>query len=704
MLRVIPEDRPQSAAEVARRLQALQADHGFPGTPARSTREVVDSSRSDSGDTAVGFAPVVPGPPTAPTVAGPVPEVGPTAPGATPPPVPGAPTPDESTAGSGGPTDQGPPTAPGATAPPAPGRAAATGPVVGPPPTPPSAETALSAPAPSGPARPAAPPGGASAGLPSDAVPTTFTGPPPPVPKPDPNASVGATAALGGGAASPPIGRDGATSSLADVGPAEPGPPVPGPTRRRGGPLLLVGAAVILLVVLTAVVLFVVRGDDDTAAETTTTGESVTTTVPGQAADEVDSIWGVLRKVPTGPGGAPSSVTPVVEDVDCGGLLRCAAVTVDGDAVVAYPEGDGVTVHRIEADGGSEAWSTPVATQASNVSLAVAGDTILLVTTEDDPDSDDPANTLRTYRGFDGAGNDLWGQPTFFPSSVGVRRAADQASEDVSVLTANVEPEGGGPAQPGAIGLDNAEGTVLWTQVGRVVATDRMSVYQSLGGGIGSIDISTGNQGWTRRDVPILDDGASSNRLGVVVDRVLVTLSEGNVIGLQVDDGGPAWPPVPLAADGVDIGTPSLVSTAGGLAVVLADGGDLAVDPTDGSLRWRQNRDPLLQGEGTTVWAGTASTLVAGRLGAPLRLLPTEGDGAGTEAAVLDLPAGPTTLSSLSFEGGVAILTDAGLIAYSTDDLSELWSDPATAGVATAVTVDGGVVTLGPDGIALRQG
>ncbi len=58
MLAVDPIDRPQSAAEVARRLQAVQAAHGLAVTPARSTREVVDAGTAVGDETRIGFAPI----------------------------------------------------------------------------------------------------------------------------------------------------------------------------------------------------------------------------------------------------------------------------------------------------------------------------------------------------------------------------------------------------------------------------------------------------------------------------------------------------------------------------------------------------------------------------------------------------------------------------------------------------------------------
>ena len=59
--------------------------------------------------------------------------------------------------------------------------------------------------------------------------------------------------------------------------------------------------------------------------------------------------------------------------------------------------------------------------------------------------------------------------------------------------------------------------------------------------------------------------------------------------------------------------------------------------------------------------------------------------------------------SSFAFAGGVAVLTDQGITAYSTDDLSELWSDTSVAGARTLVTTDGGVVLLGPSGVTVLQ-
>ena len=194
-------------------------------------------------------------------------------------------------------------------------------------------------------------------------------------------------------------------------------------------------------------------------------------------------------------------------------------------------------------------------------------------------------------------------------------------------------------------------------------------------------------------------------------DEVLVTVTDEEVVGLDVRSGEEAWDArPPLSTTDADVGAPIGLSTAGGRVVVLAEGGDLGVAPADGAVAWRRARAPLLPdtGNGTTVWVGTEDQLVVGRTGgsdAPdagrLHLLATSGRDAGALTEQTDLGVLVSSLSSFAYEGGVAVLTEDGVTAYAEADLAPQWTLAEAAGARTLVTVAGGVVTLGPEGIRL---
>lgn len=466
--------------------------------------------------------------------------------------------------------------------------------------------------------------------------------------------------------------------------------------------MLAVVAAVVLVVLVVVGLVVASRGGDGSGGAGSSTGSassgsSTPDTTPRTAA-QVESVWGMVTDVPTGTDQAPSPFTASARSVDCGGTLRCAATEVDGDAVVAYPAEEGtVVVERIEAADGSSTWTEPVDTPASNVALAPAGDVILLVTSEDDPDVEDSQETLRTYRALDpGTGGVIWG-PTAFDDDRRAVRALDQPSISTSILAA-VGADG-----PEAIALDNTTGAETWTQPGRVLATDDTSVYLADGGAVVARDLARGDETW-RQPVPVDEDGVSPiTRLGVVIDDVLVTVSVGEVLGLATGDGTEAWDqrePLSEGADQLDI--PLAVSAAGGVAVVVGQTGDMGVDPQTGTVAWRTSRAPLLVPGESNIWVGTADRLVVGQLGDTLRLIATAQQGEELES--IEVGPLPPSLSSFAFQGGVAVLTDAGITAFSTQDLSVLWTDPSAAGARTLVTVDGGVVVLGPDGVTLLAG
>ncbi|WCO69182.1 serine/threonine-protein kinase [Iamia majanohamensis] len=638
LLAADPADRPQSAAEVARSLQAIQAAQGLAVTPARATREVVDHAQAGGDATRVGFAPI---------------SADLTAPGSPAPPPPGPGT--------------APPTPPGGPVPPP---VVGTPSPAGPPPPPPPPSTGWRPP--DGAEAPAPPP----AAAPLQAAASPQAG--------DVTRAVGATVATP--AASPPGGPAGAPP---------PGPPPAPGGRRRGLPLLLGAAAILVVVALVVLVVVATGGDSDGDADEATGGTGpagsapATASVPG--ADEVDTIWGVRSPAPTGTAEQPAPVEAATRAVDCGGTLTCAATEVDGDAVVAYPDEQGsLLVERLAAGDGSSEWTEPVPTPASNVALAPAGDVVLVVTTEDAPDGSGPQ---RTYNALDpGTGGLVWG-PRSFPQDQRVVRALDQSSIEVSVLVAS------GEAGPEVLGLSNTDGEVLWTAPGQVLATDARTAYVADGGAVAALELSSGDETW-RRDLAVAADGASPvTRLGVAADDVLVTVTDDQVVGLATADGSDAWPGQPLSTTDAEVGAPVAVSAAGGRAVVAAEAGDLGIDPVSGEVAWRTARDPLLAEGEANVWVGTADRLVVGQLGAPVRVIAT--DQGGEELAAIDSSPASPSLSSFAFQGGIALLGEDGITASSTDDLSPLWNVEDVAGAVTLVAVDGGVVVLGPDGVQL---
>ncbi len=456
----------------------------------------------------------------------------------------------------------------------------------------------------------------------------------------------------------------------------------------------MLGAAAILVVIALVVLVVVASGGgDDGGGDEPTAASTGDPSAPGSTRepDEVETIWGVRTQVPTGTDQEPAPVEAAARAVDCGGTLACAATEVDGDAIVAYPDDEGaLLVERLAAADGSSRWTEPVPTSATNVALAPAGDVVLVVTTDPAPDG---SGSQRTYNALDpGTGGLVWG-PRAFPADQRVVRPLDQASIEVSVLA------GQGSDGPEALGLSNTTGEVLWTVPGIVVAADAATAYVADAGAVAAVDLASGDEAW-RRDLAVVDDGSSPvTRMGVVLDDVLVTVTDDSVVGLATTDGSDAWTGPPLSAEDAQVGAPLAVAAAGGLAVVAAEGGDLGVEPSTGTLAWRTARDPLVVGGEANVWVGTADRLVAGQLGAPIRVLAT--DQGGEELASIDSSPASPSLSSSAFQGGIALLGEDGITASSTEDLSPLWNVGDVAGAVTLVTIDGGVVVLGPDGVQM---
>lgn len=638
-----PADRPPSATEVAHRLQAIQAARGLAVTPARSTRKAIASPPPPGADaTVVGFTPLsgdlASPPPPAPPPIGSAPPARSGAAATKPEPF-GAPPP--------GPLGAPPPPGPLAATPP-PGPLAASSPTVFETPGPlgaPPLPGPLAAPLLPAPPRPPAPPG--------------LDGPPPPPPKRASRAPLMALAVL---------------VAVAFLG---------------GG-----------LVVLTG------DGGDDAGDPTAVRDRSETESADAEpvddgssprASDEVDGIWGTLAVAPSGTTEQPS-VAWEDSAADCGGTLLCAATPVEDDVVLAYPGAtrDQLVVERVTTADRTETWRQVLDTPASGVALSRAGPVLLLVTTEGDGDAQE-----RVYRGLDPAtGDPAWAEPVRFGRAEGSTRATGQGSDEVSVVMLNEGPEGG----PAVRAIDNATGEVLWTERGRMLAGDEAAVFASLDSTIEAYDIRTGEPVWeAAAEVQVDDAGADGvTRMGAVLDDVLVTVAGGEVLALGTEDGRDAWDDrQPLAGGTAALGAARGVSTAGGVAVVLAEGGDAGFDPRSGTPVWVEARDPLLEVGQPNVWVGTADRLLVGSLGSSVRLISTV-DGSVVES--VDVSAVPASLSSYAFAGGVALPSDTTVTAYDMDDLAVLWTATGLPGVRTVVTVEGGVVVLGAGGIHSLQG
>jgi outer membrane protein assembly factor BamB len=410
------------------------------------------------------------------------------------------------------------------------------------------------------------------------------------------------------------------------------------------------------------------------------------------AGTHYDTIWGTPQPLASGVAESPVTVDEAEREVDCGRVLTCAATAVDDDVILAYPtvDGDGTTldVERASAVDGTSVWGpVTVDTPPSAVALAWAGPNLLLATIEGEGDA-----AVRAYRGIDPAsGEVLW--TVTYSRGEGPIRASAQASQDVSVVMMTaVDPQGA------AVGIDNRTGEELWRADGRVVHTDAEAAYLAVDGTVVAIELATGDERWTA-DVAVDEDGRSpAGRLGAVRDGVLVTVSGGEAVGLDVESGDEVWDErVPLSADGLDLGVVQAVAVAGGTVVVAARTGDVGISPSDGALVWREQRDPFIVPEETNLWIGTDDVLVVGQLGAVVRTIdPSDG----AELLQVALSGGDgTALSSNAFTDGIVLLGAAGVTAFALDDLSELWTFPDFGEARTVTAVSGGVLVLGSGGI-----
>lgn len=634
MLRADPDERPQTAGAVVARLQGLQVAHGLPVTSARAT----------------GAGPATPPPPVAGAAAA--------------------------------------------------AAFAARSPVTGPPDAPTVAEP------------PATPP-------PLAATPTPVPGPPPPrratpPPTPPPPPRAGTTVHLGAATPiptpppTPPPGAPAAHGAVGPLGPVVPPPGSPGEQRSSRGKLLAVAAALVAVLLVAGLVVALTRGGDDDTGDAT--GDATATTdadeddVDGggeSGASEAlpdadalvadgthyDTIWGTPQPLASGVDVSPVTVNGAEREVDCARPLTCAATAVDADVVLAHPtvDGDGTTldVERASAVDGASRWKVTIETPPSAVALAWAGPTLLLATVEGDD---------RAYRGIDPrSGEVLW--DAVYPRSEGPIRASAQPSQDVSVVMMTAVPD-----DSAAVGIDNGTGDELWRHEGRVVAVDEGAVYAAVGGSVVARDIETGEQLWGA-DVAVEDDGRSpAGRLGVVRGGVLVTVSGGEAVGLDVGSGEEVWDArVPLSADGLDLGLAQAVAVAGGHVVVAAQTGDVGIAPSDGTLVWREVREPFIVPEESNLWIGTDEVLVVGQLGGVVRTI-DPADGAQLLQVAVTGGDG-SALSSNAFTDGIVLLSGGGVKAFALDTLLELWTFPDFGEARTVTAVSGGVIVLGAGGI-----
>jgi outer membrane protein assembly factor BamB len=166
--------------------------------------------------------------------------------------------------------------------------------------------------------------------------------------------------------------------------------------------------------------------------------------------------------------------------------------------------------------------------------------------------------------------------------------------------------------------------------------------------------------------------------------------------------------PVPLTADGKQLGRPVAVSNVDDVVVVAAEGGDLGVDARSGTVRWREARDrlvfdPVLDvdaidvANGSPVWVGTGDRLLIGWTGSHLRLLDVT-DGSIEGEVGLEPIEGRSALA-IGLDA-IAILRAGGTIAaYGYDTLGPLWETDAYPEATGLAAVDGGLVVVDPAGL-----
>lgn len=686
MLGPEPAQRPDGCGPVVARLQAIQAERGLPVTPARATRvagAVAPSGVTDATAVDTPALDTTPPPPLSGVTPPPLP-VGTTPP----PPPPSPPTSDPYAA-----------TAVGAAAP-------VADPAPGPPPPPPGATPPAPPPAPSDPFADAATVAGPALAKaePSPAPAPAPTPPPPPPP-------MEATSVL-------PVAPTPTPTPTPEPGPfpgggyaAPPPPPPTGGTRGSKAPLL-VALAVLAVLALGAVGAIVLLGGDGDGDDTGSGGADASGTSTGvtdggdsssgttsTAEGTIDSPLGFPIEVPIGLATAP---TPSWEQTEVGCADSACSVATDGDDVIALrTAADGTTtVSRLSPDGTAQ-WSHPVEGVSGRPGLAERGGLVLVSSS---------AGDTRTYRLYDESG---------------LRGTFDLAQAD-------------GPAFPNAQPSDTY-GVILLGNVGeyvvlryedrttqrgsgRVLASDAENIYVADGDRVVARTLADGTELW---GVDLVSgapppDQFPAWRFGAVADDVFVTVTATEVVAFDRTTGDEVWAePVPVSAEGAELGAPIAVSTAGSVdgtrVVVAAENGDLGLDPRTGTVAWREVRDRLVldpvldvdairAAEGQPVWIGAAGRLFVGWTGVRLQVIDTA---TGELVDRVDFDAGLGASSLAMGADGFAIL-QAGVVrgyAYAEGVVSEpTWTDE-TFPEATGITpVGGGLVVVDPSGLHALRG
>lgn len=500
-------------------------------------------------------------------------------------------------------------------------------------------------------------------------------------------------------------------------GPAAPPPPPPpggagpGPAPRKATAPVLAGLAVVVALLLVAGVTaaLVLGGDDqgagDEGASTGATDEPGDTTGPSPGDDTdpgtVDSPLGAPLAVPTGVARAPAPGRDV--EAECGEGASCSIGTVGGDVVLVRsteeaPPGtfsprDGettATVARLGSADGSEVWSHDIDGLSGGVGLALLGDLVVVSSTVDE---------VRTYRAFDADG-ERWRVEV--PQELRPVLQNPQVSDTHAVmLLANV-------GEYLVIGLEDG---AQQRAVGRVLATDNRNVYVADGDRVVARNLATGAQTWVADGVVSAAPAPPTLpawRFGVVADGFLLTATAEALVAVNVESGAVAWSQDISTAE-APLGPPFAVWAVGGTAVVATEGGDVGIDITSETVLWRMPRERLVltpehdqaaidAAMGGPVWVGDAGRLVAGHTGVGAQVLDvTTGEILGS----VTFEAGGGGSSVTYFAGGLAVLQDGKVTAYSQQDLSVLWETTVDPEATDVAAVDGGLAVLDPTGVHL---
>lgn len=544
----------------------------------------------------------------------------------------------------------------------------------------------------------------------------------PPV-SPVPVAPVGATEALPypGPAVAPGLGpaAPGQAAPAPGQAPAVAGPVHPAPGEvppgwqppsaadsgrsSRGRGRLVAALAVLLVLVLGAGIVgaLALRGDgdgdgddsspqDDDEVAADAAGDAGSSDTAGPPGDEiVDSPIGAPIEVPAGAASTPEPAW------DLGEACRppeddCAVMGADGDLIVLHTRDGSRRLTRVASDSGEETASVEISGPTRGAGLARIGDVLIV--------SGSGSDDERVYRAMDP--DDLALRWTLtIPGADGPVFPGAQLSDDVGVIMLR---SGDHIVVDLATGEDRRE-------TGRVVATDRQNVYAAVDDRIVARDLRTGDQAW-ETDIASSAPGPGvfpAWRHGVVRGATLiVTTEDGDLVGIGTEGGAEIWRQ-PLSGDDASLGRAIAVAASGDRVVVAAESGDLGVDPEDGTISWRVERDRLVLDpdldeatisdvRGQPVWVGQQGVLVAGWAGVGVRAISTAD---GSEVATFDdFPPSEGGWGAGVVAGGAVLRSTDSVTALSTADLSTIWTIDAPD-VTAAVPIDAGVVLLGPEGV-----